>query len=159
MDYNLQLEKLFEQEEFKREYYRQAAFARLSDQFLMLRKQRGLTQKELAEKAGTTQAVISRLENGSVKPSLDTIVKIAEALDAATEVRLVRLEEIDPYKAPKQDCSEAEKKKKKCIRVWCCFGERSGVLVKVVGLIRKKRKNLILFQAAKNVKIKNLHND
>ncbi|MFH1632637.1 MAG: helix-turn-helix domain-containing protein [Chloroflexota bacterium] len=112
MDFNKQLEQLFEQEEFKREYYRQAAFSRLSDQLLMLRKQRGLTQKDLSKKANTTQTVVSRLENGSVKPSLETIVKFAEALDAAAEVRLVPLEDIKPYEAIEKDYAEEEKKKK-----------------------------------------------
>ena len=61
--------------EFAREYYRQAAYHRLADQLLTLRKQRGLTQKELAEKFGTTQAVVSRLENLTVNPSLETVLK------------------------------------------------------------------------------------
>jgi len=78
---------------FERQYHRNETFFRLADEILLLRKQRGLTQKELAEKTGTTQAVVSRLENASVKASLESIVKLAEALDAVVEVRLVPLEE------------------------------------------------------------------
>ncbi|RMG01902.1 MAG: XRE family transcriptional regulator [Acidobacteria bacterium] len=69
-----------------------AAINRLADAILILRKQRGLTQKQLAERVGTTQAVISRVESGSVKPSFETILKIAEALDAAIDVRFVPIE-------------------------------------------------------------------
>jgi transcriptional regulator with XRE-family HTH domain len=83
----------FIDKDFEKKYHRTAAFYRLADEFLLLRRKRGLTQKELAEKVGTTQAVISRLESASVKPSLETIVKLAEALDAAVNVRLIPLEE------------------------------------------------------------------
>ena len=44
--------------------------------------------------ANTTQAVVSRLENASVKASLDSIVKMAEALDAIVDVRLIPLEAV-----------------------------------------------------------------
>lgn len=40
----------------------------------------GLSQTELAERSGTAQAVISRIERGTVSPSLDTLSKIAKGL-------------------------------------------------------------------------------
>ncbi|MBT3713014.1 MAG: helix-turn-helix transcriptional regulator [Anaerolineae bacterium] len=75
-------------------YYRDEAFFRLADAFLLLRKQRGITQTELAKLAGTTQTVVSRLENASVKPSLETIVKLAEAMDAVVDVQLIHFDKI-----------------------------------------------------------------
>ncbi len=90
---NLLVEK-FKDKEFEKKYHRTAAFFRLADEVLLLRKKRGLTQKELAEKVGTTQTVISRLESASVKPSFETILKIAEALDAAVKFELLPLETI-----------------------------------------------------------------
>jgi len=80
--------------EVAREYYRLAPFYRLANQLLLLRKKRGLNQQELAAKADTTQAVVSRLENASVKCSLETIVRLAEAMDAIVEVQLKPLEEL-----------------------------------------------------------------
>ena len=47
----------------------------------------GLTQKELAERMNTTQSVISRLESGSANPSLATLKRLADALDARLVVR------------------------------------------------------------------------
>lgn len=44
------------------------------------RRAAGLSQAELAELAGTAQAVISRIERGVVSPSLDTFGKIARGL-------------------------------------------------------------------------------
>ena len=44
------------------------------------RKQRGLTLKRLAEKAGCTQSYISQLEKGLTMPSLSMVGKLATAL-------------------------------------------------------------------------------
>lgn len=93
-DFNALIKEKFQDQDFLREYYHQATYFRLADQLLLLRKQRGLTQTELADKADTTQTVVSRLENVSVRPSLETVVKLAEALDAVVEVRLVPLEQL-----------------------------------------------------------------
>ena len=76
-----------------REYYRIMPYYHLADQILLLRKQRGMTQQELAEKAGTTQAVVSRIESTSVRPSLETAIRLAEALGAVVDLRLTLLEE------------------------------------------------------------------
>ncbi len=47
-----------------------------------LRSEAGLSQRELAERMGTTQSVISRLEEGGgAKNRLDTLARVATALD------------------------------------------------------------------------------
>jgi DNA-binding XRE family transcriptional regulator len=58
-------------------------------QVARLRMQRGFTQVQLAEMVGTRQPSIARLENGSSKPSLTFLNKIAAALNAKIEVKLV----------------------------------------------------------------------
>ncbi|MHB8934298.1 MAG: helix-turn-helix transcriptional regulator [Bellilinea sp.] len=58
-------------------------------QVARLRIQRGLTQTQLAEMIGTRQPSIARLENGSSLPSISFLNKIATALDAKIEVRLI----------------------------------------------------------------------
>jgi transcriptional regulator with XRE-family HTH domain len=45
-----------------------------------LRKQKGLTQQELAEKVSVTRSAISQFEKGESKASVQTLIKIAEAL-------------------------------------------------------------------------------
>lgn len=52
------------------------------------RARRALTQVELAALCGTTQSAIARLERGSRPPRLDTLLRIANALDCELEVRL-----------------------------------------------------------------------
>lgn len=58
-------------------------------QIARLRIQRGLTQAQLAELVGTRQPSIARLENGSSKPSLNFLNKVASALNARIEIRLL----------------------------------------------------------------------
>ena len=58
-------------------------------QIARLRIQRGLTQAQLADMVGTRQPSIARLENGSSVPSLSFLDRIATALDARIELRVV----------------------------------------------------------------------
>ena len=58
-------------------------------QVARLRMLRGLTQAQLADLVGTRQPSIARLENGSSTPSLSFLNKIAEALNARIELKLV----------------------------------------------------------------------
>ncbi len=48
----------------------------------------GLTQKELAEKIGTRQSNVSRIENGNSNPSIATLKRIAEATGTKLQVTL-----------------------------------------------------------------------
>jgi len=44
------------------------------------RKERGITQKKLEELSGVKQPIIARMEKGSTKPQLDTILKVLAPL-------------------------------------------------------------------------------
>ncbi len=52
----------------------------------MARRQAGLTQTDLAERAGTSQAAVSAYESGRRSPSVDTLCRILAA--AGFEVRM-----------------------------------------------------------------------
>lgn len=43
------------------------------------RKRAGLTQRELARRAGTAQSVVARIERGVTSPSLGTLARLAAA--------------------------------------------------------------------------------
>ena len=45
------------------------------------RKEAGFSQEKLAEKAGLSTVFISRIERGRESPTLDSLVKIAKALE------------------------------------------------------------------------------
>ena len=53
----------------------------LMSMLAMVRKQRKMTQAQLAEKANVTQAQIARVENLTYSPSLDTLTKILNGLE------------------------------------------------------------------------------
>lgn len=48
-----------------------------------IRKQSGITQKQLAEKLGMTQAAIVQFESEKSNPKIDTLQKIADALNVS----------------------------------------------------------------------------
>ncbi len=56
------------------------------------RKERGMTQKELAEVTGISQADISRLERGTGNPSIKTLQRLAQALQMALRIEFVPLQ-------------------------------------------------------------------
>lgn len=63
-------------------------FAAIADQVSERRGERGLSQRELAELTGTTQSAIARLEGGGRPPRIDTLLRIANALDCELVVDL-----------------------------------------------------------------------
>jgi transcriptional regulator with XRE-family HTH domain len=63
-------------------------FARIAAQVAEQRHARGLSQAELAVLVGTTQSAIARLESGGRPPRIDTLLRIADALDCELEVAL-----------------------------------------------------------------------
>ena len=63
-------------------------FAQIADDVAARRVQQGLSQRELAELTGTTQSAIARLERGGRPPRIDTLLRIAEALDCDLAVEL-----------------------------------------------------------------------
>lgn len=63
-------------------------YADIAQQVTEQRLARKLSQKELAELCGTTQSAIARLEAGERAPRVDTLLRIANALDCALEIEL-----------------------------------------------------------------------
>ena len=53
------------------------------------REEKSLTQKQLAEATGITQADISRLENGTGNPSIRTLKRLAAGLGMTLKVEFV----------------------------------------------------------------------
>src|ERR687883_2162754 len=63
-------------------------FARIADQVVAQRTAKTLSQRDLAELVGTTQSAIARLEAGGRPPRIDTLLRIADALDCELTVEL-----------------------------------------------------------------------
>jgi ribosome-binding protein aMBF1 (putative translation factor) len=63
-------------------------FAAIAEQVVEQRLRRRLSQRELADLVGTTQSAIARLESGGRPPRIDTLRRIAVALDCELVVSL-----------------------------------------------------------------------
>jgi transcriptional regulator with XRE-family HTH domain len=63
-------------------------FAAIADQVAERRQERGMSQRELAELVGTTQSAVARLERGGRPPRIDTLLRIADALECELLVEL-----------------------------------------------------------------------
>jgi len=63
-------------------------FAAVAERVAEERQARGFSQRELAELVGTTQSAIARLERGGRPPRIDTLLRIADALDCELVVDL-----------------------------------------------------------------------
>lgn len=62
--------------------------ASIGERILNLRKKQNLSQKELAEKVGITEASLSRYENNLREPKAEIIAKISEILGCSTDYLL-----------------------------------------------------------------------
>lgn len=84
--------RALERTDVKTEYARLDEEFALLDEFLKARAAAGITQAEAAERIGTTQSAVARLESGSRKhsPSLATLQKYAHALGCRLELRLIK---------------------------------------------------------------------
>ncbi|HEY3543436.1 MAG TPA: helix-turn-helix transcriptional regulator [Gaiellaceae bacterium] len=63
-------------------------FANIAEKVADRRVAMNMSQRELAELCGTTQSAIARLERGGRPPRIDTLLRIAEALDCELVVDL-----------------------------------------------------------------------
>ena len=83
--------RALEHADVKAEYDRLDGEFQFLDEFLKARAAAGVTQAEVAERIGTTQSAIARLESGRGKhsPSIATLQKYAHALGCRLELRLV----------------------------------------------------------------------
>ena len=61
----------------------------LAHELITARVRAGLTQAEVAERMGTTQSVVARLESGAQMPSVNTLLKFAKATRSRPIIKLL----------------------------------------------------------------------
>lgn len=72
-----------------------AEYDRLQPEFTVIqamidaRRNKRFTQKQLANKVGTKQSVISRLESGRANPTVAFLKKLADALNSHLEIKFI----------------------------------------------------------------------
>jgi transcriptional regulator with XRE-family HTH domain len=74
--------QLMKDPSFRKEYEALEPEYKLASDLIRLRLAKGLTQEELAKKLHTKQSAIARMENAGSLPSLSTVKRVAEVLDA-----------------------------------------------------------------------------
>lgn len=72
---------------FRKEWERTEAAYQVTRELIRARIEGKLSQRELAKKVKTTQAVLSRIENMTVSPSIGLLQRIAQALGKNLEVK------------------------------------------------------------------------
>lgn len=82
------LKRALKDPEFKKAYDALELEFSIIEQVIRKRLEKGLTQKQLAEKVGTKQSAIARLEGGNSNPSVAFLEKIAKALGSNLRISL-----------------------------------------------------------------------
>lgn len=74
--------------EFRREYEALEPEFQIARQMIGARLKRKMSQAQLAKRAGTGQAVISRLEGMNASPSLSLLKRVARALNTKLQITI-----------------------------------------------------------------------
>lgn len=79
--FQVDLVKDLKNPEFKKNFYSELLKLQIAEEIIKLRDKHHLSQKALAKKINTTQAVISRIENAQVYPSTNIIQRICNQFE------------------------------------------------------------------------------
>jgi transcriptional regulator with XRE-family HTH domain len=88
MDLYEYVEKARQDPEYRQAERELRPYLDIANDVLALRLERGWSQTELARRAGTKQANVSRIESGVANPTVKTLQKLAEALGTEVQIRL-----------------------------------------------------------------------
>jgi len=80
------LKKDLKNKKFQKIFYQEKIKLDVANEIIKLRKKKKISQKELAKKIKTTQAVISRIENGQVFPSTNIIQRICNEFNVHARI-------------------------------------------------------------------------
>ncbi|MGB5924462.1 MAG: helix-turn-helix transcriptional regulator [Syntrophobacteria bacterium] len=95
-NFDIFLEEQLQEPEFKKRFEQAGEAWEVALQLAALRKTRGLSQKQLADKIGTSQQQISRLESPSYqRHSFSMLRRVVEALGGSIKVEIL----LKPHKA------------------------------------------------------------
>lgn len=88
-DFQKYLNKQMEDPEFAAEYEAMRPEYEATRAVIAARLESNMTQKELAERTGIRQSNISRIENGSSSPTIDTLARIAAGLGKRLKIDFI----------------------------------------------------------------------
>lgn len=79
---------LLKNEKVLKEYNKLEPRYQIISQLIETRARKGITQKELAERIGTKQSAIARVESGATNPTIAFLEKISSALDSRLIIQI-----------------------------------------------------------------------
>lgn len=87
--------KCLEDSNFKKEYDDLEPEYDIINAMIKARKEKGLTQKQLSELTGISQADISRIENGTRNPSLEMIKRLATGMGMRLKLEFIPVSKVE----------------------------------------------------------------
>jgi ribosome-binding protein aMBF1 (putative translation factor) len=90
VDFQAYLAKRLKNPEFRKYYNEYGKQLEIAYQILQLRRQKKISQAELAKKLGTTQSNIARMEAGQQNFTTDTLQKIASVFSRKLKIDFVK---------------------------------------------------------------------
>lgn len=83
------IERQMDNPEFAKEYEAMRPEYEAIRSMIAARLESNMTQKELAEKTGIRQSNISRIENGTSSPTVDTLARIAAGMGKQLKIEFI----------------------------------------------------------------------
>lgn len=85
-DYERHLNAKLQNQEFKAEWDDTESEYSLIKALIRARNTAGLTQRQLSDRTGIDQAILSRIETGKANPSMNTLRKLAKGLGKSLRI-------------------------------------------------------------------------
>ena len=82
--------ELLSDPEYKKAYSELESEFIIAEALIQARKSANLTQKQVAERMGTTQSVVARMESGKPLPSLKSVIRYAAAVNSRIDLKLIQ---------------------------------------------------------------------
>ncbi|MFH1970947.1 MAG: helix-turn-helix domain-containing protein [Patescibacteria group bacterium] len=80
--------ELLKDKKVLKEFNRLEPRYQIISQLIEIRTKKGITQKELAERIGTKQSAIARVESGTVNPTIAFLEKVTNALESKLIIQI-----------------------------------------------------------------------
>jgi len=90
VDFQVYLAEKLKNQKFRKYYDEYGKQLEIAYQILKLRKQKGISQAELAKKIGTKQSNVARMETGQQNFTTDTLQKIASVFKRDLKIEFVK---------------------------------------------------------------------
>ena len=88
-DFKSYLQEQLKDSEFQKEWINLEPEFNTIQALIDARKQKHLTQKQLAERTGIDQADISKIETGNANPSLQMLKRLADGMDMILKLEFI----------------------------------------------------------------------